>query len=146
MADHLRRQIREAAATLVTGLATTGAKVYQSRVYPLRDSDLPCLLVTTDDEDINNSSIDSMLLERNLQLRVRACQKLNANLDDSLDQMVKEVEQVLNASSLGGLCKPLSIQSIRIVMEDTLDKPIGSADISFLTTYYTAGATPDVPL
>jgi hypothetical protein len=146
MADHLRRQIREAAATLVTGLATTGARVYQSRVYPLRDSDLPCLLVTTDDEDITNAAISTMLLERTLQLRVRACQKLTANLDDSLDQMVKEVEQVLNASTLGGLCKPLAIQSIRIVMDDTLDKPVGSADMSFLTTYYTAGTTPDVTI
>jgi hypothetical protein len=146
MADHLRRQIREAAAILVTGLATTGARVYQSRVYPLRDSDLPCLLVNTDDEDISNSSIDSMLLERTLQLRVRACQKLTANLDDSLDQMVKEVEQVLNASSLGGLCKPLGIQSIRIAMDDTLDKPVGSADMTFVTTYYTSGTSPDVSI
>ena len=146
MANHMRQQIREAAAALVTGLATTGARVYQSRVYPLRDSDLPCLLVTTDDEDISNSSIDSMLLERTLQLRVRACQKLTANLDDSLDQMVKEVEQVLNASSLGGLCKPLAIQSIRIVMDDSLDKPVGSADMSFFTTYYTAGTVPDASL
>ena len=33
-------------------LATTGSRVFQSRVYPLRDADLPCLLISTDDEQI----------------------------------------------------------------------------------------------
>ena len=34
MANHVRQQIRERIATDLTGLTTTGSKVYQSRVYP----------------------------------------------------------------------------------------------------------------
>ena len=37
MADHVRQRIREQVATTVTGLATTGSNVFQSRVYSLSD-------------------------------------------------------------------------------------------------------------
>ena len=51
MADHVRQQIREQVATTVTGLATTGSNVFQSRVYPLSDSNMPALLVYSTSED-----------------------------------------------------------------------------------------------
>jgi hypothetical protein len=48
---HVRQQVREALAIQLTGLTTTGAKVFQSRVYPLESSDLPCLLIATEEEE-----------------------------------------------------------------------------------------------
>jgi hypothetical protein len=50
MANHVRQQIRERVATTLTGLTTTGSKVYQSRVYPLAANNLPGLLVFTNSE------------------------------------------------------------------------------------------------
>ena len=47
---HYRQQIRERVATTLTGLATTGSNVFQSRVYPLENNKLPCLLVYTTEE------------------------------------------------------------------------------------------------
>jgi len=41
MANHVRQQIRERLATDLTGLTTTGRRVYQSRVYSLEDGNLP---------------------------------------------------------------------------------------------------------
>ena len=57
MADHIRQQIRERIATNVTGLATTGSNVYQSRVYPMASGNLPGLLIYSTSED---SEIDVM--------------------------------------------------------------------------------------
>lgn len=40
-----RQQIREALETQLTGLTTTGARVYTSRVYPLNEDNLPALRI-----------------------------------------------------------------------------------------------------
>ena len=53
MADHVRKQIRDRLVTLLTGLATTGSRVYKSRVYNLAPTyELPCLLIYTLEEDV----------------------------------------------------------------------------------------------
>ena len=142
---HVRRSIREAVASAVTGLATTGARVYQSRIFTLRDADLPCLLINTDDEAISNVNLGSQVLERQLTLTVRCVAKATANLDDTLDQMIEEVEPALNSASFGG-AKNLQLQGINVEMVDTLDKPAGVATLTFTATYYTAGHAPGVPL
>jgi len=43
MADHLHKQIRAALVTKLTGLATSGARVYANRLYPLDSANLPGL-------------------------------------------------------------------------------------------------------
>ena len=47
---HVRQQLRERAATTLTGLTTTGSRVYQSRIYPLGAANLPGLLIYTKSE------------------------------------------------------------------------------------------------
>jgi len=143
---HVRKQIREAVAALVTGLASTGSRVYQSRVYPLRDADLPCLLIITDDEDLSSESAGSLLLQRELKLIVRGVVKAADDIDDKLDQILLEVEQVLSGSVLGGLAKQTMPESIRIQMEAIQDKPVGVADLTYIVTYFTTGANPATAL
>ena len=69
MADHVRQQIRERIATTVSGLSTTGSRVYQSRIYPLATADLPGLLIYSISED---SEIDMMGsgMNRNLSISI----------------------------------------------------------------------------
>ena len=50
MANHVRQQIREKIGTTLTGLTTTGSNVYQSRVYPLENINLPALIIYTKSE------------------------------------------------------------------------------------------------
>jgi hypothetical protein len=42
---HLRKQIRDNVVTALTGLSTTGSRVYGSRVYPMAAANLPGLCV-----------------------------------------------------------------------------------------------------
>jgi hypothetical protein len=151
MANHVRRQIREAAATLLTGLPSTGARVYQSRVHVLGDADLPCLQLTTNEEQAGISSIGSPpLLNRILNLQVRATAKASVNLDDALDEMIKEVETALNASvsanTLGGLAKQIDLNSIYIDMNADAEMPIGQATMSFNVLYKTVANAPDISI
>jgi len=83
MANHLRQQIRGAVAAKLSGLTTTSTRVYQSRLHPLADSNLPCLLVNTDSEEIATLTLQPHpVMERNLTLAVRCIGKAVANLDD----------------------------------------------------------------
>lgn len=144
---HVRQQIREAVATLLTGLTTTGARVYQSRIYPLRDSDLPCLLISTDDEqDVTLGPGENSAQERNLQLSIRCVSKQVTDLDDKLDTMLAEVETALGNQTLSGKAKALQLESINIEMSDDLEKPVGIATAVFRVTYYTATGTPATAL
>ena len=45
MTAHCSIQIRDAIATLVTGLTTTGARVFKSPIYPLAANSLPGVIV-----------------------------------------------------------------------------------------------------
>ena len=142
--SHVRRQIREAAATALTGLATTGARVFQSRLRPLRDADLPCLLVNTDDEEIDTLTIGSHpTQERQLALKVRAVAKDASDLDDTLDQMLFEIETTLEGTTLGGIAKGIVLTGIAIEMNDEMDKPVGVATATYQITYYTAAGLPE---
>ena len=42
---HVRRQIREAVRTKLTGLPSTNDRVFLSRVYPVADEEMPALLI-----------------------------------------------------------------------------------------------------
>ena len=144
---HVRRQIREAAAAAVTGLTTTGSRVFQSRIHPLRDADLPCLLISTDDEQIDASNaVMGGELERELTLTVRGVAKANADLDDTLDGIAEQVEPVLNGATLSGKAKKCLLASIRVEMDETLEKPVGTITLEYRVTYFTTPAAPGTAL
>lgn len=149
MANHLRRQIREAAATLLTNLTTTGSRVFQSRVQTLKDNQLPALVILTNEETVTQQTIHSNpLLERQLSIQVIAKAKAKADLDDTLDQIIKEVEMAVFASdaanTLGGLVKGLVLDSIDITFNGDAEAKVGEAVMAFTAVYFNQAATPDV--
>lgn len=148
---HVRQQVREALATLLTSLTTTGARVYQSRIRPLKDTELPCLMISTNQEAVVADDIHiNSVLERRLTVLVTAVAKANSNLDDTLDTIIKEVEAKLNASvsanTLSGLIKYIVLNSLEIEMSADAEKPVGQAVMSFTVIYYTQAASPDVSI
>ena len=144
--SHVRRQIRSAAAAALTGLATTGDRVYPSRLSTVTDADLPCLLVNTDDEAIAGADVLDSVQERTLTLNIRACAKTTANLDDLLDTMAEEVETALAGETLGGAAKMIQLNSISIDMDAGLDCPAGIATMTYSITYYIASGSPGTAL
>ena len=152
MTTHVRQQIREAVATLVTGLTTTGANVFQMRTRPLTDANLPALMITTNDEQVvNNITVGfPNRQERTLTVSVVALVKAaaSANPDDTVDTIIKEVEAALGASTstytLSGLARGgITLDSIRIDMDDETDKPVMRATMDWQAVYYTLSNAPD---
>lgn len=148
MANHVRQQIREALATVVTGLVTTGAHVYQSRVVQLESSELPALLIATNSESIDVLDfVNNPSLERTLTINVTAVAKAVSNLDDTLDTIIKEVEVAVSTSNtLGGLVKDVVLTGIEIEMNSDAEMPTGQAVLTFNANYYTRAQAPTVSI
>lgn len=152
MADHVRKQIRAAAAVALAGLATTGARVYVSRVYPLQDAELPAgagaLRIYARDESVTVSSMGvGRVRERTLGLVVEACVKAVSGYDDLADQIQKEVEIAFDADQgLGGLAKYVELRSVEDAFEGEAEKPVAVKRMTFEVLYYTAQGAPDAAL
>lgn len=145
MADHVAKQLRDAIVTAVTGLATTGARVFPSRAYPVRDAELPCLLVWTPDESATNALLYPNTYERVISIRIEALAKATAAMEDTLDQIRKEVETALAAGvTVGSWTVDAEYRGVSSDIRGDLEKPAGSAEMSFEARLFTAAASPDV--
>lgn len=134
---HARQTIREAAATLLTGLSSTGSRVFQSRMVP--QTTLPCLLVTTNDEEITPGTIAN-LIERNLDLVVVGISKASA-ADDALDTIAAEVE-----TAMAGFAYRNELQRIEVDFDEALEKPAGRIALTYRINYITAAGSPGTPI
>ena len=153
MPNHVRQQIREAFAAQVTGLVTSGARVFQSRFYNMAETDLPGLKIYTEQEEIADNAGTTYqaspdLQRRTISLRCEAVARATANLDDTLDKMCNEVEKAIAANpTLGGLCKVQCwLVSTDINMDDGSDRPTGNAVMVWKIVVLTMSNTPDVAL
>ncbi len=145
MADHLHKQIRTAVVTRLTGLTTSGSRVYANRLQPLPDALSPTLLITLDEERAEGLTMHApQMQERTLSVVVSAVAKASASLDDTLDLMSKEVETALAAGITVG-SSTLDVFYTGMTFEDEQgDKPVGVKRMTFSITYTAMSNAPDV--
>lgn len=150
MADHLRNQIRDAIKSALTGLTTTGSRVYASRDHSMQAADLPGLRIFTGEEQISIQSLGvGRLRERKLLLVVEACVKANSAYDDTVDDICKEVEIKIDSAgtqTLGGLCKWIEPTGFQLDIDGDGDKTVAVGRMTFEVTYYTRQGAPDSSL
>jgi len=132
---HIRQQIRESLATVISGLTTTGENVYQSRVYPY--DILPCLSVYTKEETAEYDSLSfprSSRRELLLTIEIRA--KESTDVDDKIDQISAEVEAAVSADiTLGGISKDIQYQGIDIQLEGGTNQPTALGIMNYNIIY-----------
>lgn len=146
MADHTRKQIRAAIGVALTGLDSTGAHCFVSRIRPLQASELPALRVYADDETAQLANLDEThVYDRTVSIKIEVIAKATAALDDVLDQISKEVEVKLSAG--------ITLQSKKLLpiyvggqadFDDSGDQPVGKLVMSYNVEYSAADAAPDV--
>lgn len=146
MANHVRQQIREKINTTLTGLTTTGSNVYQSRVYPLENINLPALIIYTKSETSEPIVIGiDRVMSRELSVIVEGYVKATSNFDDTIDTISKEVEEAIAADkTLDGLAKDCYLESTEIEYTGEGEKPLGYVSLTFITNYYVQETNPDV--
>ena len=148
MANHLRRQIRERAATTLTGLTTTGSNVFQSRVYPMESAGLPGLCIYTTEETVEMQSMGGTRhVSRDLTLIVEGYATDSANVDDTLDQIGKEVEIAMSGDiTLNDLAQDSYLSSVEITLSGDGSTGIGKITHSYIVVYQNAENAPDAAL
>jgi hypothetical protein len=141
---HLRQSIRERIATDVTSLTTTGANVFQSRIFPVEESKLPCLLVYTTSEDSEVTEMASPRpMTRTLNVVVQGVVSA-AQPDDTLDLISKEVEVALAGDvSINSLANNSFLSSTEIEFNADGAKPIGTVVLNYSVEYRNVDNNPE---
>lgn len=136
--SHIRRQIRDAVALLLTGLPLTGANVFVSRASPLAPSELPALRVS-----ITNSQLQQLSLlgtggaQTDLTLAIDIEVKAADGCDDLIDDIAEDVEGALllapSATWLGGFVDGVETS---IEFDEETNLPAGRARLSVAITTF----------
>lgn len=152
MAAHLRRQIRDAVATILTGLPDTGSNVFDEpeEERTLLSTELPALRVYTDEESVDIVSVGHPhRQQRVLLLQVDAVVKAAGSWKTALEEIVKDVEAAMGASTstytAGNLARGgIALRRIVIDRDISTDKPVGVARLTYEATYFAMSNAPDV--
>ena len=131
---HVRNDLRAAIVTAVTGLAQTQARVHTARVYPLRELDMPALVVnTTADNAETEGGAAALYVPRVISVEVQAYAR-GANLANTIDTICEQVEVALGAAlTVQGKPVLLVYQATEIEFDGEAEQPIGRATITFNT-------------
>jgi hypothetical protein len=150
MANHVRKQVRDAVKARLTGLATTGSRVYVNRVDPMAEAVTSELSIRGGPESIERQSLGqpNAYVRRAQTIVVTARARASAAVEDTLDQIAKEVEVALLAEqadlTLDGLVLDSTLVAIdepRISGEGT--DLVGELDMQFQVLLNAREGIPD---
>lgn len=148
---HVRQQIRSAIITQVTGLTTTSLNVFEHRVYPLAEDDLPAIVVSTTSEGSSMATIGGMgtvaSLQRNLAISVEGYVKATSDVAQTLDTIAEEIEVALgDDETLGGLVESIELSGTTIEITAEGDQPVGVVKMDYDVVYRTTTGNPSTAL
>ena len=143
MGKHVRQQVREEIAGILVGLSTTADRVFTSRAYPIQETDLPCLMIKTEQERVDYQTVNQPAQqEREITLVIEAIAKANEALDNTLDDICKEVEIVMDTVAV--LTRDIQLAGTNIELSVLGNQPIGQATMIYRMKIYTESNSPDV--
>jgi len=138
---HVRQSIRSNIETTLTGLTTTGSRVYASRVYPIQSAGMPGLCIYTSSETIEAQTIKPPRgLIRSLEVSVEAYVE-NANADDTLDTICAEIEAAMTTDlTRGGYAKDTRLVSFEAEFAGEGERPVVVGRMQYEILYSTTEA------
>ncbi len=143
---HARNQIRDA---FVTALGTIpGLSVYNGRVFPLYDTTLPAVSVSSREETIDDEQGKKFGEQfRTLLLSVQCYDKVDELIDNSLDTISESVETaVFDDAGIKAIVRCLDLAGTEIEVSQEGEKPMGIATLAFSCKYITKEGEPGVIL
>jgi hypothetical protein len=148
----MRKQLRDAVVAGLTGLPTTGTRVYPGRTRQLKEAHEPTLLVYLRSETSNRAVRGAPpVLERVCTLHVEGRVSIADVPDDTLDTISAEVEAAMAdmmdftgrpPKPLGGLALNLSMTATEMIAEFDGARHIGGVRIEYQVTYRTQEGEP----
>jgi hypothetical protein len=147
VADHRAEQIVVAVLAKVTGLTTTGTRVFRGRVYPLQDTEEPALCVFMG-ADTPIAMLSQSLIDGELEVVITAVVKTSATqIDTLLNQIRKEVTIALQADYTQGLTflhDSMEGEAARPELSGEADKPTASQQLNWKFHYRRSRTDPSL--
>lgn len=139
---HIRETIRTAVINSLTGLTTTGNRVYSNRVDPYLT--LPSLNVLTQNESVRNDMCDmSSIQVRELRLVIEARADATTIPDDELDTIANEVEEAIaDSEEINALVFDIILDTTSFSYTSDGQKPIGLLEMQYSLLYQVDGNHP----
>lgn len=136
---HVRQQIRENIGTTLTGLATTGSNVFETRLFPIGEAKLPAICIYTNSEEAEYSTITPPRSQmRELSVAVEFYVKATTNLDDTLDTIAVEIEEALATDlTRGGLAKDTKVTTFEADYTAEGEQSVGIGRFTVVVSYVT---------
>lgn len=131
-----RKAIRAAVKTMLLNNTSAGENVYTNRETTTWESELPAILIYSDDENATNRDITGRQKIRTYNVRIEIKAEAEASVDDDLDDLAQEIETILNADrSLSGTAMDSNYTSTSISISSEGDKEIGTVLLNYEIKY-----------
>lgn len=148
MPTHPRQLLREAIKAALLGATAAGSRVYETRLVPWRQAELPAISVYATEEEVDPASKSTAPREltRNLSMTVEAVVSVpaNGNVDDELDAISLEVERAMHADQyFGGTAADSVLASTVMGTMVEGNRPMGAVQLVYLCTYRTGAPEAD---
>lgn len=141
-------QIHAALVTALTGLTTTGTRVFDDDVAPIPESSLPALRVL--DDGAEEIEYLTQRPPRTLARRVTFTTQILAKAADAkatLNTSLQEIEAAVYANrTLGGLARDMRVGPVDKSYSDEIDKRTGRADLVITVEWQCLEGSPQTPI
>lgn len=133
---HKRTEIRNAVKAMLLNATTCGANVYSNRVSTFWKAELPSISIFTTDEEAQPRDLRAQSYVVNMNLRIEIHAEANEDLDETLDDLSKEVQDLIQANQdLTGTCLGSVYTGAQIELADNGTTQIGVASLNFSVKY-----------
>lgn len=142
---HERQNLRAAIVAQIKGPAnnrtTAGARVYPSRMHPLRSADLPAILIYIESETVSEGSAvtSPRELKRMAEVKVEGWVMTPPGVatDDALDALALQIETAMDIDlNLDGNAFDSQLQSTEIGIKIEGDQSMGAVALTYAVTYH----------
>lgn len=147
---HQRTVIRQAIVDRLQAANTAaGARVYPTRVLPLRKLELPAIAVYTLEEAVDRESVKTAPreLEREAPMVIEAmiaAESSSVPVDEAMDAIALEIETVMHADPyFGGAAGDSFLDSTSLEVIQEGDRLMGLVTMTYAVRYYTLA--PEAP-
>ncbi|MBT8496129.1 MAG: hypothetical protein KJO07_24000 [Deltaproteobacteria bacterium] len=142
---HVRKQIRDAVKTLLTGLGYTPVS---SLSRALQSSEVATWVVSNASEssDVVTMDTSERTQARLLDLVTTAVVRAESATDDTLDAMAAALETAWTDRTLAGVCQDRRLVSSEFDFSGEGDLEIGTAALTWQVEYSTTENTPETAL
>jgi hypothetical protein len=143
---HLATQIRDKVIVAVTGLVTTGPRVFAGRVHAVERADIPCVAVDIGDEDAEYVSMGYPRdISATLAVEITAMVSIRGDFDAELNKIQSEVQAAMSADpTFTGLVVDIMYRRRMRIADGQGDSPIAALVLSYDIIYRYTETNPEV--